>query len=178
MLAEVAGSLTFGKLRSSAHRLVLELDPESAERRKETAKQDAHVRKFREDSGNAGMVAREFPPDEVLASWQHVEQRALDLGPPASPAPCKNSASGRTWIVAGARQPPGAGPSRQHRSADTSARMTPESPAARRTTATGGPPPPRPGWRQRSRRTRQQPGRQRLPPPAAARTPGPASPRW
>ena len=79
VLAEVAGSLTFGKLRSTAHRLVLELDPESAERRKETAKQDAHVRKFREDSGNAGMVARELPPDEVLASWQHVEQRALDL---------------------------------------------------------------------------------------------------
>jgi hypothetical protein len=25
------------------------------------------------------MVARELPPDEVLASWQHVEQRALDL---------------------------------------------------------------------------------------------------
>jgi hypothetical protein len=25
------------------------------------------------------MVARELPSDEVLASWQHVEQRALDL---------------------------------------------------------------------------------------------------
>jgi hypothetical protein len=37
------------------------------------------VRRFREGSGNAGMVARELPPDEVLASWQHVEQRALDL---------------------------------------------------------------------------------------------------
>ena len=79
VLAEAAGSLTFGKLRSTAHRLVLELDPESAERRKETARQDAHVRRFREESGNAGMVARELPPDEVLASWQHVEQRALDL---------------------------------------------------------------------------------------------------
>jgi hypothetical protein len=79
VLAEVAGSLTFGKLRSTAHRLVLELDPESAERRKEAAKQDAHVRPFREESGNAGMVARELPPDEVLASWQHVDQRALDL---------------------------------------------------------------------------------------------------
>jgi Domain of unknown function (DUF222) len=78
-LAAAAGSLTFGKLRSAAHRLVLELDPESAERRKEAARQDAHVRRFREDSGNAGMVARELPPDEVLASWQHVEQRALDL---------------------------------------------------------------------------------------------------
>ena len=79
VLAEAAGSLTFGKLRSTAHRLVLELDPESAERRKETARRDAHVRRFREESGNAGMVARELPPDEVLASWQHVEQRALDL---------------------------------------------------------------------------------------------------
>jgi hypothetical protein len=79
VLAEIAGSLTFGKLRAAAHRLVLELDPESAERRKQAAKQDAHVRRFREDSGNAGMVARELPPDEVLASWQHVEQRALDL---------------------------------------------------------------------------------------------------
>jgi hypothetical protein len=79
VLAEVAGSLTFGKLRSAAHRLVLELDPESAQRRKDAAGRDAHVRPFREDSGNAGMVARELPPDEVLASWQHVEQRALDL---------------------------------------------------------------------------------------------------
>ncbi|HTX28959.1 MAG TPA: DUF222 domain-containing protein, partial [Streptosporangiaceae bacterium] len=78
-LAEVAASLTFGRLRAVAHRLVLKLDPDSALRRKEHAKQDAHVRRFREDSGNAGMAARELPPDEVLASWQHVEQRALDL---------------------------------------------------------------------------------------------------
>ncbi len=79
VLAEVAGSLTYGKLRSVASRLALELDPDSAERRKQAARQDAHVRPFREESGNAGMVARELPPDEVLASWQHVEQRALDL---------------------------------------------------------------------------------------------------
>ena len=25
------------------------------------------------------MIAQELPCDEVLASWQHVEQRALDL---------------------------------------------------------------------------------------------------
>jgi uncharacterized protein DUF222 len=78
-LAEAAGSLTFGKLRAAAHRLVLELDPDAARKRKEAASRDAHVRRFREDSGNAGMVARELPPDEVLASWQHVDQRALDL---------------------------------------------------------------------------------------------------
>jgi hypothetical protein len=79
VLAEIAGSLTFGKLRAAARRLALELDPEAAERRKQAARQDAHVRPFREESGNAGMVARELPPDEVLASWQHVQQRALDL---------------------------------------------------------------------------------------------------
>ena len=79
ILAGLAGPLTFGQLRSKAHRLVLKLDPDAARKRKEQAKLDAHVRRFREDSGNAGMEARELPPDEVLASWQHVEQRALDL---------------------------------------------------------------------------------------------------
>jgi Domain of unknown function (DUF222) len=79
VLAGIAGSLTYGKLRSAAHRLVLELDPESAARRKDAARKDAQVRPFREDSGNAGLIGRELPCDEVLASWQHVEQRALDL---------------------------------------------------------------------------------------------------
>ena len=79
VLAEAAQSKTFGQLRSAAHRLALKLDPDSARRHKEEATKDAHVRRFREDSGNAGMIARELPCDEVLASWQHVEQRALDL---------------------------------------------------------------------------------------------------
>ena len=78
-LAEAARDMSFGRLRYAAHRLVLQLDPDAAARRKEAAKRDAHVRRFRENSGNAGMVARELPSDEVLASWQHVEQRALDL---------------------------------------------------------------------------------------------------
>ena len=78
-LAEAAQSKSFGQLRYAAHRLVLKLDPGAAARRKEEAKREAYVRRFREDSGNAGMVARELPPDEALASWQHVEQRALDL---------------------------------------------------------------------------------------------------
>jgi Domain of unknown function (DUF222) len=74
-LAGVAGSLTFGKLRSAAHRMVLDLDPEAAARRKEAGRRNAHVQPFREPSGNAGMIARELPSDEVLASWQHIEQR-------------------------------------------------------------------------------------------------------
>jgi hypothetical protein len=79
ILAGQAGAKTFGQLRYAAHRLVLRLDPGSALRRKEAARKDAEVRRFREESGNAGMTARELPCDEVLASWQHVEQRALDL---------------------------------------------------------------------------------------------------
>src|SRR5579862_2929580 len=80
VLAEKARSATFGELRYAARRLVLKLDPDAARRRKETAaKREAEVRRFREDSGNAGMIARELPCDEVLASWQHVDQRARDL---------------------------------------------------------------------------------------------------
>ena len=79
VLAGAAPGTTFGELRAAAHKLVLQLDPEAARKRKEAARGEAHVRRFREDSGNAGMVARELPSDEVLASWQHVEQRALDL---------------------------------------------------------------------------------------------------
>jgi hypothetical protein len=79
VLAESAPGKTFGELRSAAHKLVLRLDPEAARKRKEAARGEAQVRRFRENSGNAGMIARELPSDEVLSSWQHVEQRALDL---------------------------------------------------------------------------------------------------
>ena len=79
VLAQQAPGLTFGELRHAAHKLMLKLDPEAARKRKEATRGEAHVRQFREASGNAGMVARELPSDEVLTSWQHVEQRALDL---------------------------------------------------------------------------------------------------
>jgi Domain of unknown function (DUF222) len=79
LLAEAAPGMTFGEVRSAAHRLVLKLDPEAVRKRKEAARSDTHVRPFRERSGHAGMIARELPSDEVLASMQHVEQRALDL---------------------------------------------------------------------------------------------------
>jgi hypothetical protein len=79
MLAGLAPGKTPGQLRSTARRLVLRLDPDSARRRREAARSHAQVRKFAERSGNAGMVAHELPADEALASWQNVEQRALDL---------------------------------------------------------------------------------------------------
>ena len=79
ILAGMAVTMTWGKLRHAAHKLVLHLDPEAVRKRQEAAKRETNVRKFREKSGNAGMTARELAPDEALASWQHVEQRALDL---------------------------------------------------------------------------------------------------
>jgi Domain of unknown function (DUF222) len=80
ILAEKAQSMTYGELRYAARRLVLKLDADAARRRKEdAARREAEVRRFRESSGNAGMVARELPPTEVLAAWQHVDQRAHDL---------------------------------------------------------------------------------------------------
>jgi hypothetical protein len=79
VLAGAAPGMTFGQLRAAAHKLVLLLDPEAAKKRKEAARGEAQVRRFQETSGNAAMVARELPSDQVLASWQHVEQRAPDL---------------------------------------------------------------------------------------------------
>src|SRR5579859_6560302 len=78
-LAQTVPGMTFGQTRAAARKLALTLDPDLARKRKDAAKRDAHVRRFQEESGNAGMIARELPADEVLASWQHVEQRALDL---------------------------------------------------------------------------------------------------
>ena len=102
-LAGAAPGMTFGELRYAARKLVLKLDPDTDRKRKEAARREAHVRRFQEESGNAGMVARELPSDEVLASWQHVEQRALDLraaGDPRHPAgpprPCLPRSAART----------------------------------------------------------------------------------
>ena len=81
VLAAAAQVKTYDELRAAAARLALHLDPGSAERCKQARRKEAHVRPFREDSGNAGMTAREMPTDDVLASWQHVDQRgrAWDL---------------------------------------------------------------------------------------------------
>jgi Domain of unknown function (DUF222) len=80
LLAAAAQVKTYGELRAAAAKLALKLDPEAAERRKQAGrKHEAQVRPFREDSGNAGMIAREMASEEVLASWQHIDQRAREL---------------------------------------------------------------------------------------------------
>lgn len=55
------------------------LDPEAVRKRKDKARREARVRAFREESGNAGISGREMPSVEVLASMQHVEDRARAL---------------------------------------------------------------------------------------------------
>jgi hypothetical protein len=79
ILARAAQSKTYTELRRAATRLVLRLDPEAVRKRKERARREARVRAFREESGNAGISGREMPSVEVLASMQHVEERARAL---------------------------------------------------------------------------------------------------
>lgn len=79
LLAAAAQTRTWGELTAFASRLVMKLDPEAAQRRKDDCRRDAHVRIYRENSGNAGLTGRELPADELLAGWQNIEQRALDL---------------------------------------------------------------------------------------------------
>jgi hypothetical protein len=79
ILAAAAQAKTYGELRRFANRLVLRLDPDAARKRKERARREARVRAFREESGNAGISGRELPSVEVLASMQHVEDRARAL---------------------------------------------------------------------------------------------------
>ena len=175
-LAGTAGALTFGKLRSAAHRLVLNLDPDAVARQKEAGRRNAYVAAFREPSGNAGMIARELPSDEVLASWQHVEQRALDLRAAGIPGTLEELRvrayldllqERRTSLPA-----PGPGPAG---TAAAAARRTPArtetaaapAPAARRTARVAAP-----GARSRGR-----PGGT-APAARPARMPGRAWPRW
>jgi hypothetical protein len=79
LLAAAARSKTYAELRRAAGRLVLRLDPDAVRKRKEKARREARVRAFREESGNAGISGREMPSVEVLASMQHVEERARAL---------------------------------------------------------------------------------------------------
>jgi len=79
VLAAAVQAKTYGELRRAADRLVLRLDPDAARKRKEQARREARVRAFREESGNAGISGRELPSVEVLASMQHVEDRARAL---------------------------------------------------------------------------------------------------
>ena len=74
-----AGRLTPGGLRSAVARAVVEVAPDKARERRETAARFARVERWAEDSGNAALMGRELPPDEVLACDQQISWWAGEL---------------------------------------------------------------------------------------------------
>src|ERR1700722_18363188 len=124
LLAAAAQHKTYAELRAAAAKLVLKLDPDSFERRKQARRREAHVRPFREESGNAGMTARELPADQVLAGWQHIEQRALDMraaGVPGTLRELRNLAYLDLLQERDSRLRAGAAPDQGHNPADGTA---------------------------------------------------------
>ena len=75
-----AGRLTPGGLRAAIARAVMEVAPEKAKERRETAAKDARVERWTEDSGNAALMGCELPPAEVLAADQRITAWAKELG--------------------------------------------------------------------------------------------------
>jgi hypothetical protein len=67
-----AARLTPGGLRAAIARAVIEVAPEKARERRETAARFARVERWAEDTGNAALMGRELPPDEVLAADQRI----------------------------------------------------------------------------------------------------------
>ena len=57
----------------------MEAAPEKAKERRETAAKTARVERWAEDSGNAALMGRELPPDEVLAADQRIPAWAEEL---------------------------------------------------------------------------------------------------
>ena len=74
-----AGRLTAGALRDAIARAVMETAPEKARERRETAAKFARVERWAEDSGNAALMGRELPPNEVLACDQRIRWWAGEL---------------------------------------------------------------------------------------------------
>ena len=74
-----AGRLTPGGLRSALARAVMEAAPGKARERRQTAARFARVERWAEDSGNAALMGRELPPDEVLAADQRISWWAGEL---------------------------------------------------------------------------------------------------
>src|SRR5690242_4891455 len=57
----------------------MDVAPEKAKKLREDAAKDARVERWAEDSGNAALMGRELPPDEVLAADQRITAWAREL---------------------------------------------------------------------------------------------------
>jgi hypothetical protein len=74
-----ASRLTPGSLRAAIARTVMEVAPEKAKKRREAATRESRVERWAEDSGNAALMGRELPPDEVLAASERITAWAAEL---------------------------------------------------------------------------------------------------
>ena len=74
-----AARLTPSGLRHAVAKAVMDVAPEKAKKRREDAAKDARVERWAEDSGNAALMGRELPPDEVLAADQRITAWAHEL---------------------------------------------------------------------------------------------------
>jgi Domain of unknown function (DUF222) len=74
-----AHRLTPGGLRHAIAQAVMDVAPGKARKRREDAQKDARVERWVEDSGNAALMGRELPPDEVLAADQRITAWAHEL---------------------------------------------------------------------------------------------------
>jgi len=74
-----AGQLTPGGLRAAIARAVIKVAPDKARKRREHAAKEARVERWAEDTGNAALMGRELPPDEVLAADQRICSWAGEL---------------------------------------------------------------------------------------------------
>jgi Domain of unknown function (DUF222) len=92
VLAGQAPGLTFGELRYAARKLVLKLDPDAARKRKEAARGEAHVRPFREHSGNAGWWPGSCPPMRCWRPGSMWSSGRWTCARPGCPAPCGSCA--------------------------------------------------------------------------------------
>ena len=100
-----AGRLTPGGLRSALARAVMEVAPKTARERRQTAAKSARVERWAEDSGNAALMGRELPPDEVLACDQRICWWAGELRRRAWRAGWTSCAPARSWTWSWARTP-------------------------------------------------------------------------
>jgi hypothetical protein len=79
MVLDRAGRLTPGALRAAITRAVMQVAPEKARKRRETAAKSADVQRWAEFSGNAALTGRELPPADVLAAGQRIDSWAGQL---------------------------------------------------------------------------------------------------
>ncbi|HET9974029.1 MAG TPA: DUF222 domain-containing protein [Streptosporangiaceae bacterium] len=74
-----AHRLTPSGLRHAVAQAVMDVAPDKAKKVRENASKDARVERWVEDSGNAALMGRELPPDEVLAADQRITAWAHEL---------------------------------------------------------------------------------------------------